>query len=161
MRIFLNTAVILLVFIVVLGIVRGCDYLNPRAWNIFPGAKLYSIHEDSVKLEYYDDKQWWNYPTLSKVRNRIQEYLMTHDSIDPQIISSMTELRLTKGMDKTQAEVLVGGPTKIIKTIDNREVYHYRGTRNGELPWYYGWAKLTFQDNRIIDIEIEGIKIPK
>lgn len=135
----------------------GCNYFRE-----FP---LYSeVHVEtpgSIQLDYYDDPAWWDYPTLSSIRKRVDTYLKANLDVSPNVRDSLRELQIKKGMDKEQVLSVIGEPTKKQFLPDGREEWLYRADVAGTLRWYYRWGKLRFQNGILSDIEVHRAKIYK
>lgn len=155
-KIFFEVAVISLFVITC-----GCDSHETLNYIIFPGTKVYNKHLDTATPSFYDNPEWWNYSTLTYIKKRVIDYLITHREIDSTLKQELEKLTITKGMNGEQVSSVVGQPTKKIFLRKNHEIWFYKGERENELPWYYKWAKLTFQNDKLIDIEVQRIYIPK
>lgn len=135
----------------------GCNYL--REFPLY--SEVYVETPDSIRLDYYDDPAWWDYSTLSSIRNRVDAYLKANPNVNPDMRDSLRGLRIKKGMDKAQVLLVVGEPTKKQMLQDGREEWLYKADVAGTLRWYYRWGKLQFQNGTLSNIEVQRAKISK
>lgn len=135
----------------------GCNYL--REFPLY--SEVYVETPDSIRLDYYDDPAWWDYPTLSSIRKRVEAYLAANPHVSPDVQAALRALEIRKGMDKSQVLLVVGEPTRKQGLPDGREEWLYKKDVAGTLRWYYHWGKLRFQNGILADIEVQRAKIYK
>lgn len=111
----------------------------------------------------YDRWAYFDKISVYLIRKRIEAYFGRNLDLSKNIKDIMSELGIQKGMNKKQVFLVVGEPTakKILK--DNGELWIYKGDRSskGERDWYYGWGKLRFKEEILVDIEVQYINIYK
>ena len=146
-----------LIAIILLGsapFASGCDRLL---------ARIYIEHPEAIQLTH---------PTVSPtterhIRRRVNAYLEDHSSsIRPDVKSALVELKILKGMNQEQVRVIAGEPSKRKILRDKIEMWTYNrdlsgeAFREAEFPtgWYYGWAKLKFQNGALVDIAVRQIE---
>ena len=135
----------------------GCNYL--REFPLY--SEVYVETPDSIRLDYYDDPAWWDYPTLSSIRKRVGAYLQANPNISPDMRDSLQGLQIKKGMDKEQVLSVVGEPTKKQVSPDGVEEWLYKSDVAGTLRWYYRWGKLRFQNGVLSEIEVQRMRVYK
>lgn len=143
---------------VLLVALSGCNYL--RMFPLY--SELYVASPSSIKLDYVDDPRWWDYPTLSMIRGRVEEYCATHPDVPVDVAESLRALVVRDGMDADQVMAVLGRPSKRRRLSSTSELWTYRNRRvAGVRRWYYSWGKLQFDDGRLVQITFEGIEIHK
>ena len=133
--------------------VSGCDRLF---------ARTYVEHPASVQFKH----STVSLTTEGHIRRRVSAYLEDNASIQPDVKSALLELKIHKGMSQEQVKVIVGEPSKRKILRDKVEVWTYdrdvsgEAFREAEFPtsWYYGWAKLKFQNGALVDIAVRQIE---
>jgi outer membrane protein assembly factor BamE (lipoprotein component of BamABCDE complex) len=133
------------------------------------GAKFLLALNDISSLKFQNDilveyDRWSGLerPNYS-IRKRIEKYLKQHPDLNVAQKNALIEFKVLKGMRPEQVRLVIGEPSSIGKLKDDTKVWTYRGNRGarGELSWYYGWGKLTFDDEKLVEIEVRHINIVK
>ncbi len=146
-----------IVLISVMGLLlNGCGYIDAF---IACAPRPYIERPNSIKLDYYDNPEWWDYKNLSLIRGRIRDYLDKNTNIEPDIKNSLKNLTFQRGMTKEQVLLVIGEPAKKKVLKDKNELWIYSGAKGGVLQWYYRWGKLTFSDDKLVDIEVEYVEM--
>ena len=148
-----NFAAFLLVLLSLLSPI-GCNYL--RTFPLY--SELHVAHPDFIALQYLDDPRWWDYATLSSIRQSVADYIISHPNLRPDISESLRHLTIRKGMDTEQVLAVLGPPKKRQTLADAMEIWTYDGRKGGVRSWYYSWGKLQFNRGILMDIEVEYIK---
>jgi len=124
-------------------------------WPFIP--KPYIEHPNLIRLTYLDDPNWWDYKTLSLVRQRVNSYLDQKPNMSPENKKFMEEFSFRKGMNQEQISVIIGAPRKINTLNDGSSLWVYSGVNGGMLQWYYKWGKLKFSNGILTDIEVQYV----
>lgn len=155
---------------IVIILLSGCNYF--RTFPLYSEVRI--EHPESIQL--FDDyiiglkeeaikKGQIAYGTkiYSKIKNRITDYLSEHKNISSEIMNALGHFRIIPGINTDEVLLLVGQPTRIIKSKNGGETWVYSGDRSKieEWDWYYKWGKLKFEGGILKDIEIQSIDIWK
>ena len=133
--------------------VLGCD----RAF-----ARTYVKHPEAVKFQH----PTISLTTESHIKGRVSTYLKDNPSTQSDVRSALLEFKIQKGMNQEQVKVVVGDPSKRKVLKGGIEVWTYDRNLSGnafleaEFPvsWYYKWAKLKFDRETLVDIEVQQIE---
>lgn len=137
-------------------LLSGCGYLDIL---IACTPRPYIEHPNSIKLDYYDNSDWWDYKNLSLIRHRIKDYLNKNTDVSSDVKSSLENLTFENGMTKEQVILVIGEPAKKKMLKNKNEQWIYSGARGGVLQWYYRWGKLIFSEGRLVDIEVQYVEM--
>lgn len=149
---------LLILFLTLLLILLGVR----SNFKTFPlASEIFIEHPNSIKLDYYDNPEWWDYKNLSKIRERIKDYLERNPDISINIKSVLNALEFEKGMNKEQVLLVTGEPRKRKVLKDGTELWTYSGAKGGILQWYYEWGRLKFKDGILMDIEAQFLTVYK
>ena len=152
-RVRLLTAIVTLLLIL-----TGCNYL--RTFPLY--SELYVESPEFIELKYLDDPKWWDYPSLSAIRRRIDDYCTTYPDIPAEVAASLRRLTVRKGMNADQIAAVLGQPAKRQRLSPASELWTYDDRRIwGVRRWYYSWGKLRFDDGRLARVDVEYINIHK
>jgi hypothetical protein len=140
----------------------GCNYL--RTFPLY--SKVYIEHPE--KIQIFDESKWVNNPyyegsdrhkRVSQLKTAVEFYINSHPNTKPEISNAMRNLIIVKGMNKSEALIIAGSPTK--KILKNgKEIWLYKKWPD-LFSWYYKWGKLKFKDDILFDIEQHCIDIYK
>ena len=123
----------------------------------FIGTKSTDVtHHDSFRIRSYNPNPAVRYQ-LHSIRKKVENYLKKNDQIPPEVAANLSELRISRGMNKDQVRLIFDQPQETIPLKGPVVIWHYDGKKLTETHGTkedIKFIKLKFDNTDLVDIQV-------